>query len=172
LAAGLFAGLLLSETGCHRFQTILGRRAYVWQSESMEKTIYKGDTFLCNADAYKTRLPERGDVIVFHHGEADLAKRVIGLPGDRIEGKSGRIIRNGQTLSEPYAEHVGEPLDGVDNFGPVTVAPKSLFLLGDNRNHSLDSRMEEFGVVKFEDVIGKAESIIKSDHGTAGTPIR
>jgi len=137
----------------------------------MEKTIYRGDSFLCDMNAYKTNPPVRGDVVVFTHKDTVLVKRLIGLPGDKVEGKNGVVSVNGVVLTEAYAQHVDSP-DAPETFGPVTVAPGSVFLLGDNRNHSLDSRLDEFGEVKLSDIQGKAISIVSSVHGQAGQAIR
>jgi signal peptidase I len=155
--------------GCRQ---IAGLQAFTWQSVSMEKTIYKGESFLCNKRAYRTKTPDRGDVIVFQHKDSTLVKRVIGLPGDRVEGNNGVVTVNAEALVEPYAEHVGPEVDRANNFGPVVVAPGLLFVLGDNRDNSLDSRMDEFGEVKLTDVIGKAISIARSEHGRIGQEIR
>jgi len=163
----LFAGL-----GCERIiQSLRGLHAYTWQSTSMEKTIYRGDSFLCDMNAYKTNPPVRGDVVVFTHKDTVLVKRLIGLPGDKVEGKNGVVSVNVVVLTEAYAQHVDSP-DAPETFGPVTVAPGSVFLLGDNRNHSLDSRLDEFGEVKLSDIQGKAISIVSSVHGQAGQAIR
>ncbi len=138
----------------------------------MEKTIYKGDTFLCDVKAYRSKPPARGDVIVFQHKDTILIKRLIGLPGDRVEGRDGVVAVNENALVEPYVEHIGPVTDRWNTFGPRTVGPDLLFVLGDNRDNSFDSRMDEFGDVKMNDVIGKAISIVRSEHGTDGQPIK
>ena len=164
-----FVFVLVSTTGC---QQIAGYQAYKVGSSSMEKTIYKNDTILCDTRAYKTHLPERGDVVVFQHGDTILMKRLIGLPGDRVEGKDGVVFVNGNALNEPYAEHVGPEVAAPATFGPTTVAPNEAFLLGDNRDNSLDSRLAEFGHVNFRDIRGKATSIARTEHGAAGRQMK
>jgi signal peptidase I len=98
-----------------------------------------------------------------------LVKRVIGLPGDRIRLMDKQLIRNGQTLEEPYVRHISPAIDDYrDNFptsaalekfarhvegGEVVVPPASLFVLGDNRDNSLDSRY--WGFVPSSYVVGK-----------------
>ncbi len=72
----------------------------------------------------------------------------------------------------PYVEHIGPVTDRCNTFSPTTVAPGLLFVLGDNRDNSLDSRMDEFGDAMLTDVIGKAISIVRSEHGTVGQPIK
>jgi len=97
--------------------------------------------------------PERGDIIVLHHRvqveNRDLVKRVIGLPGDTVEVRDGVVIINGRILEEPY---ITEPWGG--NFDAKVMPPGQYFVMGDNRNNSLDSRI--FGPVLIEDIVGKA----------------
>jgi signal peptidase I len=138
----------------------------------MEQTLSVGDTFVCNLQAYRSHMPTRGDVIVFQHKDYILAKRIIGLPGDRIEGRNGMVWVNGKVSDEPYVEHVGSSNDELDNFGPVIVASGTVFLLGDNRDNSLDSRLGEFGDVRLSDIMGKAIFILSSSHGHAGQAVR
>jgi signal peptidase I len=114
----------------------------------------------------------RGDIVAFRHPEnvgMTLVKRVIGLPGDRIRLANKQVIRNGQKLEEPYVRHVSPAIDDYrDNFptsaalekiarhvegGEVVVPPGSLFVLGDNRDNSLDSRY--WGFVPSSYVVGK-----------------
>jgi len=96
--------------------------------------------------------PEQGDVVVIRLGtQANelLIKRVIGLPGDVVEIHDGQVFVNNQPLNEPY-------LDGLTPgfYGPTTVSPLHIFVLGDNRNFSNDSR--NFGTVPLKDVVGRA----------------
>lgn len=111
-------------------------------------------------------VPERGDIIVFEYprpdpGEApkDFIKRVIGVPGDVIEVRKKQLFRNGvpvPTEDEPYAvwDDRGVEARPRDNFGPVTVPPGHVFVMGDNRDHSFDSRF--WGFVPYRDIKGKA----------------
>ena len=95
--------------------------------------------------------PQRGDVVVFHvDPDSDLLiKRVIGLPGDRVEIRSGQVIINGDLLDEPY---ITRPTYG--DYGPVDVPPLHIFVLGDNRGFSNDSRA--FGALPLDSIIGRA----------------
>ena len=95
--------------------------------------------------------PQRGDVVVFRvDPNSDLLiKRVIGLPGDRVEIRAGRVYINGESLSEVY---ISQPTYG--DYGPVDVPPLHIFVLGDNRGFSNDSRA--FGALSLESVIGRA----------------
>lgn len=123
-------------------------------SESMERTIMTGDKLIALRTSYWFNDPERGDIVVFHYpdNEEELyIKRIIGKEGDKIEGKKGVVYRNGEPLDEPY---INEPAE--DNFGPFEVPKDSYFMLGDNRNYSLDSRYWENTYVKKDKIIGKA----------------
>jgi signal peptidase I len=96
--------------------------------------------------------PERGDIIILHprqRDDRDLVKRVIGVPGDKFEIRNGVVIINGRELIEPY---IKEPWRG--NLSPVDIQDGEFFVMGDNRNGSLDSR--NFGLVQEDDIVGKA----------------
>jgi signal peptidase I len=95
--------------------------------------------------------PQRGDVVVFRvDPDSDLLiKRVIGLPGDRVEIRSGQVSINGELLDEPY---LSGPTYG--DYGPVDVPPLHILVLGDNRGFSNDSRA--FGPLPLDSVIGRA----------------
>jgi signal peptidase I len=157
-------------------------------SASMEDTLLVGDYILVNRimfapvddaqpPAWLSMRPLRhGDVVVFKHPddpETDYIKRVIGLPGDLIEVRDKVVLRNRQPLAEPYAVHrtgIVYPRgtrDGPrDNFGPVLVPDGMLFVMGDNRDYSRDSR--EFGFVPRDLVTGRAFVIFWSRHAPPG----
>ncbi len=116
--------------------------------------------------------PERGDVIVFRYPEdeeKDFIKRVVGVPGDTIEIRNKAVYINGApALDSGYTQRVDPgTIDGSinprDNFGPVTVPPDSYFVMGDNRDQSLDSRF--WGYVSAEKIKGKALRIYWSWSG-------
>lgn len=118
---------------------------------SMQPTLYEGNLLVVNKLAYKFGEPKRGDIIVFHYrgiANEDYIKRVIGVPGDRVEIGSGVVRVNGQALTEPYIAE----LPGYT--GMWEVPEGELFVLGDNRNHSSDSH--DWGFVRQEWVVGKA----------------
>lgn len=108
------------------------------------------------------RKPQRGDIIVFKYPEdptRDFIKRVIGTEGDVIESKNKTVFVNGRKLVEPYTQHVDSfikpgGMDRRDNFGPVTVPKESVFVMGDNRDQSYDSRF--WGFVDLPRIKGKA----------------
>ncbi|HPT68728.1 MAG TPA: signal peptidase I [Syntrophomonas sp.] len=110
-------------------------------SESMVPTLKVGDRVMVNKFIYYFKEPQRGDVIVFHPPEVlnskdDYIKRVIGLPGEKVEMKDNKVYIDGKPLVEPY---LAEPVNYT--FGPVVVPEDSLLVLGDNRNNSFDSHM-------------------------------
>ncbi len=120
---------------------------------SMQNTLMEGDRILLNRMSYHFRDPARGDVIVFHSpmtkGE-DLVKRVIGVPGDRLEIKGGILYLNGVAQDEPYLK---EKLMR-DDMAETIVPQGTVFVMGDNRNNSGDSRF--FGPVPRNQIIGSA----------------
>jgi signal peptidase I len=124
---------------------------------SMVPTLHSGDQVLVDKRAYRHRLPRRGDLVVFHAprtGDVTL-KRAIGLPGDSVAIEDGRLVVNGRRQREPYTDP-----DAIDSvfFGPVRVRPGTVFLLGDNRLDSRDSR--DFGAVAAGDLIGRVRGLI------------
>ncbi|MGD0152404.1 MAG: signal peptidase I [Thermacetogeniaceae bacterium] len=132
--------------------------ARVIPSGSMEPTIQIGDRVIVQKLFFNPNQLRRGDVIVFwappgvSHG-VPLIKRVIGLPGDRVEVRGGTVYVNGQPLNEPYIK--AKPK--IDFEPPVLVPPGNLFMMGDNRNNSFDSR--NWGYASFSGAIGKADLI-------------
>lgn len=119
---------------------------------SMEPNFHNGQFLIINKLAYRLGEPARGDVIVFHYPRdpsRDFIKRVIGLPGDTVEVRSGQVIVNGEIIDEPY-----EPSPGTYDSEPVTLPEDQLFVMGDNRNNSSDSHI--WGALPMENVIGKA----------------
>ncbi len=148
-------------------------QAFKIPSGSMLPTLQIGDHLLVNKLLYGVRVPivgtrflsffepERGDIIVFVYPEdrdKDFIKRIVGVPGDVIEIRKKQLYRNGKPVDrtdEPYAQYRKGVEPGVrDNFGPVTVPEGHVFVMGDNRDHSFDSRF--WGFVPYEDIKGKA----------------
>jgi signal peptidase I len=118
---------------------------------SMMPTLTNGELVIVNKLVYHLGEPERGDIIVFYFPvdpSQEFIKRVIGLPGDQVSIHKGAISINGQRLDEPYLS-VNTSYDG-----DWSVAEGQLFVLGDNRNNSLDSH--NWGTVPMDYVIGKA----------------
>lgn len=142
----------------------------------MVPTIEVNDRVMVNKLAFKLGDVERGDVVVFRNplepdteesvpeavvrsvleavgirtrGLDDLIKRVIGLPGDTVEIKDGQLLINGVVLEEDYTDGSLMP-----DAGPFVVDADTVFVMGDNRDESFDSR--RFGNIPFEDLIGRA----------------
>jgi signal peptidase I len=116
--------------------------------------------------SYKTLIPvtnpERGDIIVFMFPEdetKDFIKRMVGLPGETVEIRDKKVYINNRLMSEPFTQHVdrgvvAHHIQPRDNLGPIVVPPGSYFVMGDNRDQSLDSRF--WGYVKREKIKGRA----------------
>jgi len=125
------------------------------QSISMLPGLRENDMVLVNRMAYRFNDPKRGDIIVFlnpvNPDDVPYIKRVIGLPGETITIEQGEVYINGQHLNEPYLTSLTQ------RGGQWTIPQDSLFVMGDNRNNSSDSR--QWGLVSLESVIGRAEVI-------------
>jgi signal peptidase I len=130
-------------------------------SGAMLGTLQIGDYIICNKFIYKTTEPKRGDIIIFPYPKdpsVSYIKRVIGLPGESVEIKNKDVLINGKLLDEPYVIHTTETIlspgaSPRDNFGPVEIPQNELFLMGDNRDNSFDSRF--WGFVNVAEIKGK-----------------
>jgi len=122
------------------------------ESYSMEPTLYEEQRLVIEKISYRLRLPERGEIVVLHpqdDGSVPLIKRVIGLPGETIAIHDNQVFIDGNPLEEPYLRVV------THGFYPPTLIPdNAVFVMGDNRDRSRDSRM--FGTVPLEDLVGRA----------------
>lgn len=129
------------------------------QQESMQPNFYSGDYVITSRQSYRLfGQPERGDVIVFKSGlydetgnQKNLIKRIIGLPGDTVEIKAGDVYINGELLQEEYVAEQG--LSG--EMEAVTVPEGRLFVMGDNRRVSQDSRNAAVGTIDTDSIVGK-----------------
>lgn len=125
--------------------------------DSMNPILYNGDTILVNRLSYNVTIPKRGDIVVFkpngNENSHFYVKRLIGLPGETVEIKEGKIYINGKQLKETYdtTEIVTE---GVAK-EPVKLSGEEYFVLGDNRSGSEDSRDADVGNVKRPEIFGK-----------------
>src|SRR5215210_4524098 len=124
-------------------------------SESMVPTLEVGDRVLANKFVYRLTEPERGEVVVFESvGEGDdqkLIKRVVGVAGDEVEVRNGTLLVNGEDREEPY---LNRNLPFNDSYGPTEVPEGHVFVMGDNRANSADSRV--FGPLPIENIEGEA----------------
>lgn len=122
---------------------------------SMEETIMTGSRIVINRLAYVAKTPQRGDIVSFYYpddGETLYLKRVMGLPGEIIEGIDGYVYIDGEKLASDYTS---ETLD--NDFGPFMIPEGCYFMMGDNRNNSWDSRYWQNHFVEQSEIIGKAE---------------
>ena len=143
-------------------------QAFYIPSESMEPTLEKGDRVLVNKLSYDVHVVNRGVVVVFelnpeevgNDGIRDLIKRVIGLPGDTIETRDGAVYIDDRRLDEPYLAEgtvTGDPAVGSNPSIPRQVVPEGhVFVLGDNRDNSADSRYPYRGPIPIGDIVGRA----------------
>jgi signal peptidase I len=156
-------------------KAVLAQAFYI-PSASMEPQLHINDRVVVSRTSYRLHPVHRGDIVVFpspaakakHHGfvggivqdlldtvalgdrsDDELIKRVIGLPGETVEGKNGKILINGRELVEPYLAE--EP---VGDFPPKAIPKGQLWVMGDNRNRSSDSRV--FGPIKKSKIVGRA----------------
>lgn len=156
-------------------------QAFFIPSESMVPTLKVGDRVLVNKVLYRFREPRRGEIIVFENPnlvdedrnpvsafwhwvteglgfstdpDRDFIKRVIGIPGDTVEVKGGQVFVNGNLIEEPYLVNNRDRSDQP----PVQIGERELFVMGDNRANSQDSR--QFGPIDRDKVVGKAFIIL------------
>lgn len=154
-------------------------RAYVIPSGSMEQTLHGcdgcvDDRVIVDKMVYRWHPPQPGDVIVFHAPDADwkkglpagddtLIKRVIAVGGQTVWCDGAQVFVDGKPLDEPYV-YWGDRPGHQQAFGPVTVPQGRLWVMGDNRNNSADSRAHQHtardqGTVGLDDVVGKARAV-------------
>lgn len=136
------------------FNHFVGTHTIV-EGASMEATLHDEDSLYVDKIAYRFGKPKRFDIIVFRYDEDNYyIKRIIGLPGETVEIKDGIIYINGNKLNENYGL---ENMDELNNtYDAVTIGEDEYYVLGDNRNHSTDSRSKDVGLVKKSQIIGKA----------------
>ncbi|MFH0926275.1 MAG: signal peptidase I [bacterium] len=131
-------------------------QAFKIPSGSMIPTLQIGDHILVNKFIFKFKKPNRKEIVVFKYPldkKRDFIKRVIGLPGETIELKDRVVYINNEPINEPYAMYSSSSIDS-SNFTPITVPDNSYFMMGDNRDSSMDSRY--WGVLEDKLLIGKA----------------
>lgn len=151
----LFVGLVVLFSFI--FVNFIGQRTTV-SGSSMEATLSDGDNLMVDKLSYRFSDPSRFDIVIFppRYEESTLyIKRIIGLPGETVQiDYDGNIYINGNILMENYGrEVIRNPGIAVE---PVTLADDEYFVLGDNRNNSTDSRVEQVGPIKRGEIIGKA----------------
>lgn len=136
--------------------TFIGQRTKV-EGHSMEPTLSDGDNLIVDKLSYRFRDPERFDVIVFPYQHAEdtyYIKRIIGLPGETVQVKDGYAYIDGKKLDEDFGKELMED-PGIAS-APIELGEDEYFVLGDNRNHSMDSRSSSVGVLTRKQLIGRA----------------
>jgi len=159
----IFGGITGEQTASYYTEHYL--QAFTIPSASMEPTLARGDYVVTDKSAYRTRGPGRGDIVVFTSPldeRRHLVKRIVGVPGDRIEIRGRQVFVNGTALEEPYVAPAPEaPSSGrcVYAFGcdPTFVPVDSYFVMGDNRDRSHDSR--HWGLVRRARIVGRVLAI-------------
>ena len=136
--------------------TFVGQRTKV-DGSSMETTLSDGDNLIVDKISYRFHDPERYDIIVFPYRYAEKTyyiKRIIGMPGEKVQIIDGEVYINDKLLGEHYGTEVMINSGIADQ--PIQLGEDEYFVLGDNRNHSSDSRDPSVGILKREDLIGRA----------------
>jgi signal peptidase I len=137
---------------------------FVVDGHSMDTTLHDGDRVFVNKLSYRLHDPNRGDVVVLHEladvqdGQSrDLIKRVIALEGETLEVRNCVVLIDGAELVEPYLDpDVVTPGNCGGDYGPATVPEDHVFVMGDNRAGSQDSRSENVGPIDEDDIVGRA----------------
>ena len=141
---------------------IIPIKAYRMPAGSMAPALLVGDYLVVNKKYYHNEKPKRGDIIVFpfpKETSKDYVKRVIGLPGEKLEIRNNNVFINNQLIEEPYVEITEASTPSAKespkaDFEPIVVPPDNFFVLGDDRDHSYDSR--HWGFVDISALKGKA----------------
>ena len=136
--------------------TFVGQRTRV-SGHSMEATLHDGDNLIVDKLSYRFRDPKRFEIIVFpyrHIENTYYIKRIIGLPGETVQVKDGYVYIDGEKLDENYGLEVME--DAGIAAEPIELGEDEYFVLGDNRNHSSDSRDPSVGILHIDELIGRA----------------
>lgn len=136
---------------------------FIVEGESMEATLHNNERLVVNKAIYYLSKPKRGDIIVFHaEADKDYIKRVIGVAGETVEVRDDVLYINGMKVDEPYLEKKREEAKAqglrlTDDVEPTTIPANEIFVMGDNRQNSRDSRM--IGPVELGKVVGRAEFV-------------
>lgn len=150
----LYIGIIMGMT--YLIVTYVGQRTMV-SGDSMETALQDGDNLIVDKISYRFREPERFEIIVFPYRYAEntyYIKRIIGLPEETVQIIDGYVYIDGERLEENYGlecmESAGIAAD------PIVLGKDEYFVLGDNRNNSSDSRVSSVGILKREELIGRA----------------
>lgn len=143
------------------------KSVFISEGESMAPTLKNNDRFLVDKTYYDSHPIQRGDVVVIQlANNRQFVKRVIALPGETIEYKDDVLYINKEAVDEPYLitaknESQKENLYLTEDFGPITIPEETIFVLGDNRQNSLDSRM--IGPIPIDQIVGKMTNTLPAN---------
>ena len=126
---------------------------------SMNDTLYDGDIMLLDEISYRFSDIKRFDIVVAKYSNEYLIKRVIGLPGEKIEYKDNVLYINGEKVEDPYPSTATDDFS-IEDIGHVKVPGDTYFVMGDNRSDSLDSRYPQVGVINKTQILGRAKFVI------------
>lgn len=137
-----------------------GFKIYLIPSSAMANTIPPGSVGMVDLRAYRHHAPSLGDIVVLrrvNENNVQVIKRVMAAPGDTIRSANDKIYVNGRLLNEPYAffRYNTYEFPKMSTFGPITMPPHEYFVMGDNRDLSLDSRLSRFGIVDRKNILGQ-----------------
>jgi signal peptidase I len=152
--------LVLADAYLAHRNSWFGYATYRNPSESMSPTLQRGDFFMANMWRYRDHAPSIDEIVVYVKPSApgiEFVKRIVGIPGDRIEGRNSVLYRNGHPVAERYLHSADSGLRDERDFPLTVVPPGAVFVLGDYRDNSVDSRAE--GPVVFSNIRGRAEFI-------------
>ena len=138
------------------FVTFIAQKTNVIGS-SMENTLHDKDQLIVSKISYRLHDPERFDIVIFPYHQdksTNYIKRIIGLPGETVQIKNGKIYINGKVLEENYGKETMVMSGRAES--PIKLGDDEYFVLGDNRNNSADSRLSDVGNIKRDEFIGKA----------------
>ena len=144
----IIASWILGEILVSARPVLFGFEPFRLPAASMAPTLERGDFVMVDSWYYDREEPRFGDLVVFTVPERDgvlYVKRIVGMPGDHVELRDDALIRNGDSVEEPYVSLTSRRSDAMRNFGPVDIPDNHYWLLGDNRHNSRDSRV--FGAV-------------------------
>lgn len=150
----IYIGIILLFT--YLIITYVGVRTRV-SGQSMQPTLHDGDNLLVDKLTYRFRDPKRYEIVVFpykYEEDTYYIKRIIGLPGETVQIIDGYVYINGEKLKKDYGAEVMQDSGIAEE--PITLGEDEYFVLGDNRNHSSDSRVPNVGVLKRKDLLGRA----------------
>ncbi len=151
---------------------VAGFQIFDVPSTGMQPTVLNADRILIDLRQYRDAKPKPHDIVIFRKDGLFFIKRVVAVGGDTIERKDGVLFLNGHQLEEPYVQHVGNPPPELREFGSTQIPQGELFVVGDNRDVSRDSRLPDFGPVSERSVAGKALYVLRSTLKRFGTDLR